>query len=45
MRRLKGVEANDFERVELPCTLKVRESTGPARHRLTPVAEAQTLKA
>ena len=39
MRRLKGVEANDFERVELPCTLKVRESTGPIRPRLKVVAE------
>jgi hypothetical protein len=33
------VEANDFERVELPCTLKVRESTGPARPRLKVVAK------
>jgi len=39
MRRLSGV-APDVERVELPCTLKVRESTGPARPRLRAVAEA-----
>ncbi len=31
MRRLKGEAANGVERIELPCTLKVRESTGPAR--------------
>jgi LacI family transcriptional regulator len=41
MRRLKGAGANDFERVELPCTLRVRESTGPARPRLKAVAEVQ----
>ena len=29
MRRLSGEAARDVERVELPCTLKVRESTGP----------------
>jgi LacI family transcriptional regulator len=40
MRRLKGAGASDFERVELPCTLRVRESTGPARPRLKAVAEA-----
>jgi len=34
MRRLSGAEAKDVERVELPCTLKVRESTGPTRPRL-----------
>ena len=40
MRRLKGAGANGVERVELPCTLKVRESTGPVRPRLRAVAEA-----
>ncbi len=40
MRRLSGAGANGVERVELPCTLKVRESTGPARPRLKAVAEA-----
>jgi LacI family transcriptional regulator len=39
MRRLSGGAA-EVERVELPCTLKVRESTGPARPRLRAVAEA-----
>ncbi len=29
MRRLSGVAPSEVERVELPCTLKVRESTGP----------------
>jgi LacI family transcriptional regulator len=38
MRRLRG-DATDVERTELPCTLKVRESTGPARPRLKAVAE------
>jgi LacI family transcriptional regulator len=40
MRRLSREALNDVERVELPCTLKVRESTGPARPRLRAVAEA-----
>ncbi len=31
MRRLSGEADSEVERVELPCTLKVRESTGPAR--------------
>jgi LacI family transcriptional regulator len=40
MRRLKGeAEGNVVERIQLPCTLKVRESTGPARPRLKAVAE------
>ena len=39
MRRLSGAGANGFERVELPCILKVRESTGPVRPRLKVVAE------
>lgn len=30
MRRLKGEPEGEVERIELPCTLKVRESTGPA---------------
>jgi LacI family transcriptional regulator len=30
MRRLKGDAESGVERIELPCTLKVRESTGPA---------------
>ncbi len=40
MRRLSGDVAGDVERVELPCTLKVRESTGPVRPQLRAVAEA-----
>jgi LacI family transcriptional regulator len=41
MQRLKGDTESDVERVELPCTLKVRESTGPVRLRLKAVAEAR----
>jgi len=41
MRRLL-TKAADVERVELPCALKVRESTGPARLRLRAVAEAHS---
>ena len=41
MRRVQGAGANDVERIELPCTLKVRESTGPVRPQLKAVAEAQ----
>jgi LacI family transcriptional regulator len=41
MRRLKGEAASEVERIELPCTLKVRESTGPARPRLKAVAEVR----
>jgi hypothetical protein len=41
MRRLKGDAENDVERLELPCTLKVRESTGSARLRLNAVAEVR----
>jgi LacI family transcriptional regulator len=41
MQRLKGAEATDVERIELPCTLKVRESTGPARPRLKVVGEVR----
>ena len=41
MRRLKGDGESDVERIELPCTLKVRESTGPARPRLKAVAEVR----
>jgi LacI family transcriptional regulator len=40
MRRLKGDAENDFERIELACALKVRESTGPARPRLRAAVEA-----
>ena len=40
MRRLSGDAPDDVERVELPCTLKVRESTGLPRSRLKAVAEA-----
>jgi LacI family transcriptional regulator len=40
MRRLKGEAENDFERIQLPCTLKVRESTGSARSRLKAVVSA-----
>jgi LacI family transcriptional regulator len=39
MRRLKGDAGTDFERIELPCTLKVRESTGPVRPRLKAILE------
>ena len=38
--RLSGEPASEVDRVELPCTLKVRESTGPTRFRLKAVAEA-----
>jgi LacI family transcriptional regulator len=41
MRRLSGEGTGDVERIELPCTLKVRESTGAARPRLRAVAEAR----
>jgi len=41
MRRLKGEAASGVERIELPCTLMVRESTGPARPRLKAVAEVR----
>jgi len=41
MRRLNGEAASGVERIELPCTLKVRESTGPARPRLMAVAEVR----
>jgi LacI family transcriptional regulator len=41
MRRLKGERTGDVERAELPCTLKVRESTGAPRARLKAVAEAR----
>jgi LacI family transcriptional regulator len=41
MRRMSGAGTSDVERIELPCTLKVRESTGPARPRLRAVAEAR----
>ena len=34
-------DAADVERIQLPCILKVRESTGPARPRLKAVAEAR----
>jgi LacI family transcriptional regulator len=40
MRRLKGEAEAGVERIQLPCILKERESTGPARHRLKVVAEA-----
>jgi LacI family transcriptional regulator, galactose operon repressor len=40
MRRLSAQAPTEVERVELPCILKVRESTGPARPRLRAVAEA-----
>ena len=41
MLRLSDGQAKGVERVELPCTLKVRESTGPARPRLRAVAEGR----
>jgi LacI family transcriptional regulator len=41
MRRLKSGVESDVERIELPCTLKVRESTGLARPRLKAVAEVR----
>jgi LacI family transcriptional regulator len=40
MRRLKGDAEGNFERIELACTLKIRESTGPASPRLKAVVEA-----
>src|SRR5271157_2201011 len=39
MRRVGGA-AGGVERIQLPCALKVRESTGPVRLRLKAVAEA-----
>jgi LacI family transcriptional regulator len=41
MRRLTGNGESDVERIELPCTLKVRESTGPVRPRLKAVADVR----
>lgn len=41
LRRRIGGGAAPPERILLPCALKVRESTGPARPRLKAVAEAQ----
>jgi LacI family transcriptional regulator len=41
MRRLKGDAETDVEHIELPCTFKVRESTGPARPWLTAIAEVR----
>ena len=41
MQRLTGNAENGVERIELPCTLKVRELTGPARPRLKAVAGAR----
>ena len=40
MQRISGAAEPTEIRIELPCTLKVRESTGPARSRLRAVAEA-----
>jgi DNA-binding LacI/PurR family transcriptional regulator len=41
-RRLSGgAAASEVARIELPCTLKVRESTGPARPRLKAVVGAR----
>ena len=40
LRRMGGDLASPVERILLPCALKVRESTGPARPRLKAVAEA-----
>jgi hypothetical protein len=40
MLRLSVAEGKGVERIELPSTLRVRESTGPARARLKAVAEA-----
>jgi DNA-binding LacI/PurR family transcriptional regulator len=39
-RRLRDASTHTFERIELPCILKVRESTGPVRRRLKAVAQA-----
>ena len=39
-RRMAGDATHPAERILLPCALKVRESTGPARPRLKAVAEA-----
>ena len=41
VRRIGGDAEAGVERIELPCTLKVRESTGPARPRLKAVAEVR----
>jgi LacI family transcriptional regulator len=40
MQRLSGAANTDDIRIELPCALKVRESTGPARPRLKMAAGA-----
>ena len=40
IRRMSGDAAVPAERILLPCALKVRESTGPARPRLKAVAQA-----
>jgi DNA-binding LacI/PurR family transcriptional regulator len=40
MRRLQGAVSDAVEQIELPCTLKARESTGPVRPRLIAVAGA-----
>jgi len=40
MQRLSGAAKEDDVRIELPCALKVRESTGPARPRLKIAAGA-----
>jgi LacI family transcriptional regulator len=41
MRRLSGGASAGFERIELPCILKVRESTGRVRPNLKTAAEAR----
>lgn len=41
MRRLNGAGTDGGDRVELPCALKARESTAPARPRLRAIAEGQ----
>jgi DNA-binding LacI/PurR family transcriptional regulator len=45
MMRLSEGRGKGVERVELPCTLKLRISTGPARSRLKAVAGAAELLA
>ena len=41
MRRIRSEAASEVERIQLPCILKVRELTGPARPRLKAVAEVR----
>jgi len=41
MERVRGDAGPEGRRIELPCTLRVRESSGIARVRLRAVADAK----